>query len=146
MRRLYRDDGTMDWVDQSVLSDETGLKCEDKSLAIQSARDECDINVIVERFGLTGTMPVGLKVPTYEDFINAPEDYRGALEAVERAKDAFNRLPAAVRVRFNHDPGEFVEFCSDEKNYEEAKKFGLVLDKTQDGVIIAPKSESGSPA
>ena len=43
--------------DMSAVSDETGLCCEDESLAIQSAKEDADINTIVRRFGLTGELP-----------------------------------------------------------------------------------------
>lgn len=117
--------------DPDEVSQATGLECKDKSLAIQSAKDECDINVIVQRFGLTGHLPVGLVAPTFADFLDAPADYHGALEAVMKAEDAFLRMPAAVRARFNNDPGSFVAFCSDSSNLEEMRKLGLV-DKPAD--------------
>ena len=40
--------------DRDKVSEETGLNCKDLSLAKQSFADECDINNIVKRFGLTG--------------------------------------------------------------------------------------------
>ena len=43
--------------DMAAVSQETGLKCQDPSLAQQHMKDECDINVIVERFGVTGQLP-----------------------------------------------------------------------------------------
>ena len=33
--------------DTDEASNETGLVCDDESLAVQSERDECDINIIV---------------------------------------------------------------------------------------------------
>jgi len=125
MRRLFDLEGNMDWVGTDVLSDATGLECDDKSLAIQSAKDETDINTIVKRFGLTGQVPQGFRVPTYQDFLDAPDDYRGALEAVRSAEAAFLRVPAAIRARFDNDPHHFVAFCSDPANLPELRKMGL---------------------
>jgi len=124
-RRLYSDDGTCEFVETDVLSDMTGLECLDKSLALQSGKDEADINTIVKRFGLTGQVPAGFRVPTYADFLNAPDDYRGALEAVRSAESAFLKVPAAIRARFENDPHLFVAFCSDPANLAELRKMGL---------------------
>ena len=55
--------------DRDAVSHETGLVCDDPSLAVQSDADDCDINVIVRRFGLTGTMPMSGRVPQYGAFI-----------------------------------------------------------------------------
>lgn len=99
---------------------------------IQSAKEECDINEICRRFGITGQLPTNVRAPTYGDFIDAT-DYRGAMDALVAAKDSFMELPGEVRARFHHDPQEFLEFCEarDEKgqrlNLEEMRKFGLAV-------------------
>lgn len=124
-RRLYSEDGQMDFVDTLMMSDDCGLECRDKSLAIQSAKDEADINVIVKRFGLTGQVPQGFRIPTYQDFLDAPDDYRGALHAVREAESSFMRLPAAIRARFQNDPHLFVSFCSDPSNLADLREMGL---------------------
>lgn len=96
------------------------------SLAKQSFAEECDINVIVRRFGLTGQLPVGVRMPTFSDFLDVP-DYHSAMNAIREAQEAFYEMPGEVRARFHNDPGEFVGFCSDEKNRDEAVKLGLVV-------------------
>lgn len=107
-------------------SDASGLICDDPSLAQQHARDECDINTIVRRFGLTGELPNGVKAPRYGDFTEAT-DYHTSLNAVRAADAAFMQLPADIRTRFNNDAGAFVDFVSDDSNRAEAEKLGLVL-------------------
>jgi phage internal scaffolding protein len=107
-------------------SNASALLCEDPSLAQQHARDECDINTIVRRFGLTGELPNGVSAPQYGDFTEAT-DYHTALNAVRAADAAFMQLPADVRIRFNNDPGALVDFVSDDQNRAEAEKLGLVL-------------------
>ena len=71
--------------DAKALSTETGLRCMDVSLAVQSQKDEADINTIVRNFGVTGKLPVGIRVPTYGDF-DGVSDYREAIEAVRPQK------------------------------------------------------------
>lgn len=106
-------------------SNESALECLDESLAQQHARDECDINTIVRRFGLTGELPNNVRMPQYGDFTGAT-DYHTALNAVIAADAAFMQLPAEIRSRFNNDAGAFVDFCADERNRAEAEKLGLV--------------------
>lgn len=101
------------------------LKCEDPSLAQQSFKDDADINVMLERFRITGVMPQGVYMPTYGDFTGV-NDYRSAQEAIRKAENAFMDMPANVRARFDNDPQKFLEFCADEKNRDEAIRLGLV--------------------
>lgn len=123
--------------DTRAVSDESGLACEDESLAVQSSRDECDINTIVRRFGLTGVLPTGLVAPTYGDFTGVA-DYQSALAAIEAADDTFMQLPADLRARFHNNPQEFVVFCSDDRNRPEAETLGLVVPRTPP--VIPPSS------
>lgn len=90
----------------------------------QSFQEECDINTLVKRFGITGQLPENVRMPQYGDFSDAV-DYQSALNAVLAADESFMQLPADVRARFSNDPGKFVDFCSDPKNREEAIKLGL---------------------
>ena len=112
--------------DTMEASDASALFCEDASLAQQHARDECDINTIVKRFGLTGELPSNVRTPQYGDFLEA-SDYHTSLNAVRAADAAFMQLPADIRTRFNNDAGAFVDFVSDDSNRAEAEKLGLVL-------------------
>lgn len=109
--------------DQASL--DSGLRCEDVSRTQQHFQEECDINTIVRRFGLDGDLPEGVRRPMYGDFTGIG-DFRDAIEAVRRAEDSFMAMPAAVRSRFENDPGAFVDFCNDPANKDEWKKLGLV--------------------
>lgn len=111
--------------DMNAASDEAGLMCLDPSLAKQSFAEEADINTIVRRFNITGELPVGVRMPTYGDF-DTVSDFQEAMNAIALAREAFDRMPAEVRARFNNDPQKFVEFTSDDNNIEEARKLGLV--------------------
>lgn len=112
--------------DVNAASDESGLKCDDVSLAKQSFKEECDINTIVERFGIGYEMPQGVRAPFYGDFTEVG-DFRSALDAVNAARESFMTLPADVRARFANDPHGFVEFCSRDENIDEVEKLGLLL-------------------
>lgn len=111
-----------------AFSVESGLRCEDESLAQQHFKEECDINVIVKRFGLTGEMPEGLHLPVSGDFTGIV-DFQTAMNAVVEAQENFMAMPAAVRARFANDPQRLMEFLADDGNRAEAEKLGLVMPK-----------------
>lgn len=109
----------------SLVSDETGLKCEDPSLAQQHSKDECDINIIMERFGRGQALPEGFRAPQFADF-SGIGDYHTAMNRVAEANEAFDAMPAQLRARFNNDPAELMAFLDNGENRSEAIKLGLV--------------------
>jgi len=110
--------------DRDAASLESALVCLDKSKTIQSQAEEADINTIVKRFGVTGLMPQSVRAPTYADYDDV-FDFQSAQEALILAERSFMAMPAEVRKRFNHDPAQFVDFCSDRSNLPEMRKLGL---------------------
>lgn len=115
--------------DRNAASDETGLDCSvEPSLTKQAFKEECDINTIIERFGLGYQLPEGgITNPVWgQDWTDAVPDFHTAVNKIAQAGEAFDALPAHVRARFHHDPGELVDFVSQKSNLEEARKLGLV--------------------
>ena len=106
------------------VSRETGLECKDDSLAVQSARDETDINTIVRRFGLTGELPGDLDMPQSGDYTGIG-DFHSAMNLVVKAQEEFMRVPAVIRARFVNDPQRFSDFFNDPDNQDEAIRLGL---------------------
>ena len=127
--------------DADLVSQETGLECKDKSLAVQSHRDEADINTIVDRFMKTGKFPEDVRAPTFADFEDIVT-FQDAQNAVALARDSFLQMPADVRARFDNDPALFVGFCSDPKNLDEMRSMGLAVPSQ---VEVAAAS-GGAPA
>ncbi|AXH76052.1 MAG: internal scaffolding protein [Microviridae sp.] len=111
--------------DMNAAGDEDALHCKDPSLTKQSFVEESDINTIVKRFGLTGELPKNVRQPEYGDFSQVV-DFHTAMTAIRHSQEAFYSMPANVRARFHNDPGEFVDFCLDDNNRQEAEKLGLV--------------------
>lgn len=114
--------------DMHAASKESGLDCRDVSLAKQSFAEEADINTIVRRFHLTGELPQGLAVPTYQDF-EGVFDFQSAMNVVRAASEAFMAMPADIRSRFENSEQKFYNFVLDEGNREEAERLGLVIGK-----------------
>lgn len=125
--------------DMNKAGDESGLNCKDKTLTQQSFKEECDINTIVERFGLTGEMPQVLHLPAYGDY-EGIFDFQTAMNAIRQAQESFMNLPAKLRARFHNEPQELLEFCADANNKDEAIKLGLV-EKTPD---VAPQTPTAA--
>lgn len=111
--------------DVDDVSDRTGISCGEPTRTQQNFKDECDINVIMERFGKTGQVPANMRIPTYEDFTGV-SDFHSAMNAVREASENFMELPAKVRARFDNDPQLFLEFVSNDANRSEAEALGLV--------------------
>lgn len=123
--------------DAEAVSAESGLDCSvEESFTQQQFAEECDINTIVRRFGLTGQLPQNLRMPVSGDFTEVP-DYQSALNLVLQAQEEFLKVPAETRARFQNDPQQLMNFLSVEKNRDEAIRLGLIekpAEKTRDVV------------
>lgn len=107
-----------------LVSEHTGLSCPEPTRTQQNFKEECDINTIVRRFGITGQLPENLRMPQYIDY-EGVFDFQSAMNAVLDAEAAFMTIPAEIRARFQNDPQQFLEFCSRPENHAEAVKLGL---------------------
>lgn len=115
-------------VDRDAVSRAAGLEFDpdvEPSMAQQSFKEECDINTIVRRFGLTGELPENYRAPISGDFTDV-HDFQSAMNAVRAAEEAFMLLPGEVRARFANDPQNLIAFLDDEGNRAEALKLGLI--------------------
>lgn len=111
----------------------------------QADKESCDINNILKRYEKTGVLPDMIKQnPQYGDFSMAP-DYQEALNIVRFAEEQFAALDAHIRLRFDNDPEKFLAFASDDKNYDEMEKMGLlkpeVVKARQDAAIAKQAAE-----
>lgn len=116
---------------------------EEPSLTIQSEKDNCDLNVIVNKFLKTGMMTnIRKDQPRYGDFTGV-SDYQSAVIAVQDAEEQFMELPATIRKRFDNDPQKLLSFVLDDSNRDEAIKLGLV-EKPQ--ATQVPQGEATPPS
>lgn len=125
--------------DREAASADSALTCSDPSKAVQSQKEDADINVIVKRFGVTGKLPVAVNLPEYGDFTDAPRDYREARERVAEAEKAFMTIPAEIREKFNHDPVEFFEQVT-KASKEQLEEWGLVAAQQDTQVALSDKA------
>jgi hypothetical protein len=66
------------------------------SLTDQSQAHETDINVIVGRMGITGTVPGAPGEPLYGDWTNYPHDLREFIETARTVDTLKEKLPAQL--------------------------------------------------
>ena len=114
-----------------------------RSRTLQSAKDECDVNKIMERYEKTGLLVDPLsgvtRQPQFGDFSNIG-DYHAICSRIASLQSQFMLLPAGVRSRFDNDAGALLDFLADPKNAKEAVDLGL-LDKS---VLVADQPGSAS--
>ena len=125
--------------DKDAASNESGLHCEDASLAQQHFKEECDINTILQKFNITGLLPEQTISPRYGDFTGIG-DYHTAMNRVIAVQEEFEALPAQIRARFENDPQQLIEFLDNSENRPEAEKLGLVEKAAAEVVEAAIKT------
>jgi len=129
--------------DLDAASDEAGLACLDTSLTQQNFKSDCDINVIMRKYSNLHEIPAGVQIPQYADF-DQIYDFHSAANAVARARESFDMLPAPVRSRFQNDPGAFVDFALEPKNFDALCDMGLA--KKPLNLDPGPPSPNPAPA
>jgi phage internal scaffolding protein len=102
----------------------------------QHQKDECDINLIIKRhtpeqIALMATQNEG----QYGDATSV--DYHAAQNIIANANTMFNDLPSEIRNQFDNDPAAFLDFTSNEENYSEMRKMGIMSPE-----VITSSSES----
>lgn len=110
--------------DVNKASIDAGTNNEEETRTQQHFKDQCDINRIVNTYAKTGLVPGNPRLPLEQDFYGIT-DFHTAMNAVRQGEEAFMELPAELRRRFHNDPQEYVEFCLDEKNFDELVEMGL---------------------
>jgi len=103
------------------------VRNEEPSMTQQSAAADCDLNVLVKRFGIDqGPLaPVPVDPRYYGEFDDSL-DLSTALGRVREATNRFNLLPASLRAEFNNDPGLLWEWVNNPDNWPEAVEMGLL--------------------
>lgn len=101
----------------------------DPSLTDQDSKDECDVNLIIER-AMKGHAVTHLRTHTgtYMDLAEVP-DFTQSMQIVANAQNAFNQLPSDLREKFHNSPQIMMEYLADKRNDEEAISLGLKENK-----------------
>jgi hypothetical protein len=95
------------------------------SVTKQSFKEDCDVNVIVNRFMSGGELTHLSRVaPQYGD-VSGAVDLQAALELVEDAWEEFEQLPARVRSACDNSPVNFEYMVSSEEGRAELARLGM---------------------
>lgn len=127
---------------RDAASNETAIDTGTETPTQQQFKEDADINVIVERFGITGDWPENFNMPTAEVFVETM-DFQTAQNAIVAAREEFQRLPAQTREQFDNDPHKLMRFLEDPDNRVKAEKLGLVNPRTP---TPAPPGQTSAPA
>lgn len=93
----------------------------------QAMKDQCNINLIMERHRQTGIIDhVNAKTPTYGDFSQAGT-LHDAVELVNASREHFMSLPARVRALCDNNPEIFLRALADEDQTELLADAGLEM-------------------
>lgn len=117
-----------------------GMKFALPSKTDESCYDDVNIEKIYQR-GMNNLKP-NTSQPLYGIDMSTFPSYQESLQIVATAKNQFEKMPVALRERFNNSPEQFVEFCNNpEKNYDEGVKLGIFVKKPD----ISPQNEFTVP-
>lgn len=92
----------------------------------QQFKDECDINVIMRRYQSTGEMPILNQGNAQFLDVSSSLVFQDSMNFIADAQSMFNELPSVIRDRFYNDPGQFLNFCSNDANRLELAQMGLL--------------------
>lgn len=109
-----------------------GIVFPSDSLCQQHFRDECDVNVIVDRYVKTGELSHLAEVPPhFGDVSEVPTDLISAFAHVEAAEAAFMDLPSGLRKELGNDPSRLSEWLLNPENRNAAIQYGLLNQTVQ---------------
>jgi len=121
------------------------------SLTRQEFKQDCDLGLILKRFGKTPEGQHALRNAQgfveglqFGDVSSVPE-YRQYRDIVNAAEAKFMALPAIVRRRFDNDPAQFLDFMADSRNKEEGIRLGLIKPQVESPVKAADAASSTPP-
>lgn len=121
------------------------FKCADESRTVQDFAKECDINEIVKRAQRTGTIPV-LQQGDFVFGVMPNESLQDTMNRYNEIREHFEGLPSEIRLKFGNDPMRFVEYMSNESNWAEARKLGLLPSESGSSPVgdVTPAAPSQS--
>lgn len=130
------------------------IEFKESSLVQPDFAFECDINNLVRTVtdkdgrqhtvttSVCSNLPPSYEKPQFGDFtMCTPEKLLEAKNLVAHAQSQFEMLPSEIRDRFSNNPEKLISFLSDDGNYDEALKLGLVNkrpEKVEDVTPVTP--------
>tara|TARA_R110002072_G_scaffold196017_3_gene353391 strand:+ start:5613 stop:6050 length:438 start_codon:yes stop_codon:yes gene_type:complete len=98
------------------------------SMTKQALKDNADINKIIKRYNKTGVLQNMKEFEgQYGDFDS--KDFHDAMNVVAEANTLFEQVPSEIRAQFKNDPGDFIDFATNEENHDQMAEWGLAIPK-----------------
>jgi hypothetical protein len=95
-------------------------------LTEQAHKEQCDINLILKDYTRTGLIKHAKQnAGRYDDFTSV--DYEKAQNTVAQVKSLFEGLPSSIRLEFNHNPSEFLNYMQNPDNADLLAKRGISI-------------------
>ena len=105
-----------------------GILFKEPTMTIQSEKDNCDINVIMNRYATCGT-PLPYRTdgvePVYAD-VSELGDYMENFQRCKQAEEMFNALPSALRKELDNNPANLIPFIQNKENESRCIEYGLI--------------------
>lgn len=127
-----------------------GIIFKEPTMTVQSEKDNCDINVIMNRYATCGT-PLPYRTdgvqPVYAD-VSELGDYMENFQRCKQAEEMFNNLPSALRKELDNNPANLLPFIQDEKNKERCYEYGLLnkpIVEVPEAPVVAPSLPDSVP-
>lgn len=129
-----------------------GIIFKEPTMTVQSEKDNCDINVIMNRYATCGT-PLPYRTDgvqaVYAD-VSELGDYMENYQRCKQAEEMFNALPSALRKELDNNPANLIPFIQNEKNKERCYEYGLLnkpaVEASQTTVVAPSVPDSVPPA
>ena len=121
---------TYDDKGKKVKSRTVGIDCQkaiedgEEYLVEQAHKDEVDINTIVKRHGIDLIAKVSALTQFEYDDVTG-NDFQKSMNAIIKARDAFQYVPSDIRKQFDNDPARFMDFVHNPDNKEALIEMGL---------------------
>lgn len=127
-----------------------GIIFKEPTMTVQSEKDNCDINVIMNRYATCGT-PLPYRTdgvqPVYAD-VSELGDYMENYQRCKQAEEMFNALPSALRKELDNNPANLLPFIQNKENESRCIEYGLINKPTTEAPqapIVAPSVPDSVP-
>ncbi len=115
----------------------------EKGRTKQSHKNECDINIIMQKYQKFGVINHVNKHQANYSFCTS-NDLHESLNLIKTANDMFDDLPSQARTKFKNSPAEFLDFVQDPNNQDQLFDLGL-SDYPVEAEIIPPVEKVTPP-
>lgn len=92
----------------------------------QQWKEDCDTNIILERFMKTGQLTHVARTPGIFADVSGVKDLLPSMIMLQDARREFDKYPAEIRKKFENKPEKLIEWLQNPENKEEAIELGFL--------------------